>query len=85
MPASVKISISLPQDVLREAEQWLGRPDETRSALITRVLQDALQDLAEQEAEERYEKGYHRYPETSAECAFNRAAARALFSHDPEK
>ena len=82
MPAT-KVSLSLPTDVLEEAERRLARPHETRSGLVSRILADALRELDEREAEEQYVRGYLENPETEDEKALNRhLAQRVLARHD---
>jgi metal-responsive CopG/Arc/MetJ family transcriptional regulator len=73
-----KVSLSLPTRVLEDAEKRLARPNESRSALMARLLEDALRQLDEREAEERYIRGYQEQPETEDERAANMALARAL-------
>ncbi len=78
--AATKVSLSLPRDVLEEAERRLAHPNETRSGLISRILADALRELDEREAEERYVRGYLEHPETEEEKAIGRHAARRLLA-----
>ena len=77
---AAKVSLSLPSDVLEEAERRLARPDETRSGLISRILAEALRELDEREAEEQYVRGYLEHPETEEERAIGRHAAKRLLA-----
>ena len=72
---TTKISITVPTHVLAQAEQF-ARPGEGRSAVLSRLLDDALQ----RELEERYAAGYRRHPVTPDEDAFAQAAASQGFA-----
>jgi metal-responsive CopG/Arc/MetJ family transcriptional regulator len=82
--ATTKVSVSLPVEVLQQAEERLARPHESRSALMARVLADALQKLDEAEAEERYARSYSEKPETEDERRVNGALARSLFARQSD-
>ncbi len=73
---SRKISITVPADVLAEAERSLAQPGETRSALLSRVLAAAVRSALE----EQYADGYRRLPVTVEEDAAMEAAAREGFA-----
>ena len=73
-----KVSVSLPNDVLADAERRLARPGENRSALFSRLLSSALRELDEREAEERYLRGYRQQPESDDELRANRRLTRSL-------
>ena len=80
MVSTTKVSLSLPTEVLRAAEERLARPDETRSALVSRVLQEKIRELEDREAEDRYLRGYREQPETDDELAANRILTRAALA-----
>jgi metal-responsive CopG/Arc/MetJ family transcriptional regulator len=73
-----KVSLSVPSDVLADAERRLARPGESRSALFTRLLTSALREMEEREAEECYLRGYHQQPESEDELRINRTLSRSL-------
>jgi hypothetical protein len=75
---TTKVSLSLPGDVLADAERRLARPGENRSALFARLLISALRELDEREAEECYLRGYQQQPETEEELRINRVLSRSL-------
>ena len=76
--STVKVTLSLPAAVLHDAERRLARRGESRSALIARVVREALREIDERDAEERYARGYRGQPETEADRAANRALTQAL-------
>ena len=67
-----KITITIPGAVLDEAERTLARPGESRSALLSRLLADAITANLEQQ----YADGYRRIPVTPEEDSAMEAAAR---------
>lgn len=69
---TTKISISLPTETLRRAERVLGRPHEGRSALLTRILTEAV----DRALDEQYAAGYRDQPVTPEEDAVLQQAAR---------
>lgn len=77
MPGSTtKLSISLPTETLARAERLLGRAGEGRSALVARVLAEAV----DRALDEQYAEGYRRQPVTAEEDAIMEAAAREGFA-----
>jgi hypothetical protein len=75
MPKS-KISVTIPAEVLAQAERNLALPGETRSALLSRILAAAVRASLEQQ----YAEGYERMPVTMEEDAALEAAAREGFA-----
>jgi hypothetical protein len=61
--------VSVPSPVWREVERLFGRPGETRSALVTRILDRAAREARNAEIAAEYERAYHALPETSEERA----------------
>ncbi len=74
---SVKLSISVPADLLTRAEQLLARPAEGRSALIARVLQQAVGAAEEAEIDAAYARAYGEHPVNQADLNRTNALARA--------
>jgi metal-responsive CopG/Arc/MetJ family transcriptional regulator len=56
----VKLSVSVPGELLRRAEQLLAGAGEGRSALITRVLAQAVRAAEEAEIDAAYDQAYAR-------------------------
>ena len=77
MATTTKLSITVPTRVLRAAERTLAQPGETRSALLSRVLEAAVA----QALEDQYAAGYREQPVSEEEDAILLAAAREGFAH----
>jgi metal-responsive CopG/Arc/MetJ family transcriptional regulator len=69
MSQSVKVAISLPQELFAAAERERKEGGESRSELYRRAIDAYLRHRREQRAVERYIRGYQEYPETDHEVA----------------
>lgn len=67
MRKAAKIAISLPQELLRVAEQARKRRGESRSQFFRRAAESLLHRGIERKAEARYVSGYREHPEDAAE------------------
>lgn len=67
MTAYSRVTISLPTKLLKAVDEKLSEPDETRSAVIRRLVVDALRDIEEREQVEQFIKAYTECPETEEE------------------
>ena len=74
---STKLSISLPDDLLRRADRVLTRPGEGRSALLARILDKAVREAEEAEIDAAYDLAFERRPVTAADLERANAIARA--------
>ena len=83
MGRSVKIAISLPEDVLAAAESERQARGETRSELFCEAVQLLLRQSRERADIERYVQGYRDAPETAEEIAAAEQAAAILFAQVP--
>lgn len=72
MGRSAKISISLPDELLRDVERLRSGSRETRSDFFRRAAESLLRQDREREAVERYVRGYVANPESDAEEAWAR-------------
>jgi hypothetical protein len=72
-----KLSVSVPTRVWHEVERLLGRPGETRSALVARVLDQAARAARDAEITAEYERAYRAQPETDEERAVHMAVLDA--------
>ena len=72
MSRSAKISISVPDDLLRDVERMRSDSRETRSDFFRRAAESLLRQELEREAVERYIQGYHAHPESDDEEAWAR-------------
>ncbi len=73
MPGVTKLSVSVPSRVWQEVERLFARPGETRSALLTRLLDRAAKDARDAEIAAEYERAYRALPETHEERAVHSA------------
>lgn len=78
--ASTKLSISLPSELLERAHKTLAQPGEGRSALIARVLAQALREADEAEIDAAYERAYREHPIAQQDLQRSDALARAAVS-----
>lgn len=79
---TVKVAVSLPEDLFKRLEKVRRRQDVSRSAAFREALEAWLRDLQEREDVRRYIEGYRRMPETREEMkAFEKLALTAL-SHE---
>ena len=74
---SAKLSISLPSELLERADHLLTRPGEGRSALIARVLAEAICAAEQAEIDAAYERAFTRNPVNQADLDRTDAIARA--------
>ena len=74
---TTKLSISLPKDLLARADKLLGRAGEGHSALLTRVLNEAVRIAEEAAIDEQYERAYRQHPVTQENLDRTRALGRA--------
>lgn len=75
--SSAKLSISLPSQLLERADQLLARPGEGRSALIARVLGQAIRAAEEAELDAAYDQAFERNPVSPADLERSDALAQA--------
>ena len=78
MPTTTtKLSISVPNELLARAEKLLAQPGEGRSALLTRLLDEAVRAAEEAAIDAQYERAFREHPVTQADLDRTRALARA--------
>jgi hypothetical protein len=65
MPTVEKISVSVPRGIWADARRFVADNGETNSALITRLLKEAV----ERAKDEAYARGYAEHPYTPEEEA----------------
>jgi metal-responsive CopG/Arc/MetJ family transcriptional regulator len=82
--SSTKLSVSVPSELLDRADQLLRRPGEGRSALIARVLTQAVRIAEEAEIDTAYDRALSEHPVTAQKLdrtnAFAPAAVRSTRS-----
>ncbi len=72
---TTRLTVSLPSDLVAAVERELAHPDESRSALFRRLLEEALQEAEERRNVERYIMGYREQPQTEGEFGWSEAIA----------
>lgn len=60
----------MPSALLEAVDRKLARGDESRSAVVRRLLEAALHEVAEREKAERYIAGYGEQPQTEEESSW---------------
>ncbi len=87
MATTTKLSVSLPNALLARADHLLTRPGEGRSALLARVLREAVRAAEEAQIDAEYERAYGEHPISQAHeqvlNAFTRASLRSLQPRAP--
>ncbi len=83
MGGTQKIAISLPKELLREAERARKESGESRSAFIQRAVRVFLARRREQDAIRRYVAGYQNFPETAEEVEGAERAAQEILAQEP--
>jgi len=78
MGLSVKMTISLPEDLVRTVERARKGTKETRSAFVRRAIEQLFAEESRKKKLAAYLDGYRRHPETPEEIAGAEAAARIL-------
>ena len=76
MATTTKLSITLPTTLLVRADQFLARPGEGRSALLARVLDEAVRAAQEAEIDAEYERAYREHPLSEEEERVHEAMLR---------
>lgn len=65
-----RFTVSLPTKLLEKADETLRRPDEGRSALVQRLLEEALRQEQERKDEEAWVQAYTEQPLTEDEIGW---------------
>ena len=74
---STKLSVSVPSELLDRADRLLTRRGEGRSALIARVLAQAVRIAEEAEIDAAYDRALSQHPVTPPELERTNAIAKA--------
>lgn len=69
--------MTLPARVVDALDHKLTEPDETRSAVIRRLVVRALREADEREAEEQWIRSYTEHPQTEEEASWADLLAHA--------
>ena len=82
MPKTAKISISMPEEVLRRADRERQARGESRSELFRRALEALFREERRAAAVRRYVDGYVAQPETEYDITAAQAASSAVWEED---
>ena len=80
---TTRFTISLPTSLLEAVDRRLVRDGESRSAVVRRLLEEALREAQERADVERYIRGYRETPQTEAELGWSDLAAREHLAELP--
>jgi metal-responsive CopG/Arc/MetJ family transcriptional regulator len=83
MARAVKISVSVPSEVLERADRERETTGESRSEFVRQAIEERVRRMAEAERVERYVQGYRKSPETPEEVASAFAMSRAALAGEP--
>ena len=75
--SSTKLSISVPSELLDRVDKLVRLPDEGRSALIARLLAQAVRIAEEAAIDEAYDRALSEHPVTQQKLNRTNAIARA--------
>jgi hypothetical protein len=81
MRETSRFTVSVPTRLLEAVDQKLVK-DETRSAVVRRLLEAALRDAEEREDVEQYIRSYTERPQTDEEFGWIEAAARQSLAQE---
>ena len=65
-----RVTVSLPGALLEAADGKLAEENESRSALVRRLLEAALREAAERDDVERWVQAYRKQPQTEDEVGW---------------
>ena len=85
MGETSRLTVSLPADLLAAMDHKLMKKDESRSALVRRLLVEALREAEEQEKIESYLKSYLDDPQTEEEFGWSDDVTRQHMADLPWK
>lgn len=83
MGQTVKVSVSLPVEILNAVESECKARGESRSGFFRHAVERLLDQQHAQEAVKRYVDGYRRQPETDEEVALAHQISSAVLKQEP--
>ncbi|MEK7214494.1 MAG: ribbon-helix-helix protein, CopG family [Chloroflexota bacterium] len=75
---SSRITISLPAQLVDALDHRLAHEEESRSAVVRRILEQALKDAEEKEQIEQWIRAYTEQPQTEEEVGWVAAVSEEL-------
>ena len=74
-----RFTVTIPAEMLEAIDQKLTREEDTRSAVIRRLVEDALREVDEREDVKRWIQAYRDHPQTEEEFGwFDQVSAEHL-------
>ena len=83
MGRTARVTVSLPEALVRALDEQIIRDGETRSAAIRRLLELELGASDERDEVDRYIAGYRERPQTEEEFGWSDAVARERLAETP--
>lgn len=83
MARVVKLTVSLPRDLLEAVDRRQQVRGGSRSEFVRRALEHVLREEQEQQDVERYVRGYREQPETDEEALAMHQLASAVLAQEP--
>jgi metal-responsive CopG/Arc/MetJ family transcriptional regulator len=83
MREMARITVSLPSELLAAVDHDLTQVDESRSAVVRRILEEALRQARENKAAEAYVRAYQKFPQTDDELGWSDSVTRERLSEEP--
>lgn len=78
-----RFTVTIPAEMLEALDQKLTREEDTRSAVIRRLVEDALREVDEREDVERWIRSYREHPQTEEEFGWSDQATFAALAELP--
>ena len=70
MKGTARFTVSVPADLLEAIDEKLVKEEEGRSALVRRLLEQALQEMQDAEDEAQWIRAYTEQPQTEDELGY---------------
>jgi len=80
---TVKIAVSIPKELLKEAEKERKKGGESRSAFVQRAIRVSLKQSKKDKAISSYTEGYQSKPESKEEIDEARRIAEFVLVEEP--
>jgi metal-responsive CopG/Arc/MetJ family transcriptional regulator len=78
-----RFTVSVPTDLLRAVDEKLVNGEQNRSAVVRRLLVEALRDVEERIDVDQWVRSYTERPQTEEEVGWANYAAREYLSESP--
>ena len=79
----VRLTVSLPVEVLRKVERLHKETGASRSALIRKAIERIFEDREKAKRRAAYIEGYRRYPDSADDMALPLSMVSEIIAKDP--